>query len=321
MSKNEVEKTLIYEKFDASIVDLLSKAGGYSELYGYDLSTLGVGDHGNDEKQKTIRENLLTKFLVANKYELENAKKQFVETLKWRKAFNPLSAAFHEKHEEKFGKVGLITNEQEKNANKRVITWNLYGAVQDRNAIFGNLDEFLRWRVGLMELGISLIDFSTADTSYMIQIHDYANVSFFRLDSSTKAASSATIHLFQSYYPEFLKSKFFVNVPAVMSWMFTLVKPLLSKETIAKFVVLGDGKDLESKLGSWVPEMYGGKKNVDFEAIKVTEFEPKDETLVNERIDANSEPKSETKRKATDETIDEAKKGGEETKGQEEKSG
>lgn len=31
------------------------------------------------------------------------------------------------------------------------MTLNLYGTIKDNQAVFGDLDRFLRWRVGLME--------------------------------------------------------------------------------------------------------------------------------------------------------------------------
>lgn len=267
-SKNEVEKQLAFEELEKSLDDLI-KAAEHSELYGYDLNAL------NDDDGKIIKERLLRKFLQANGYEIGAAKQQFLKTLKWRKTFKPLDAAYKETHSEILDKVGVVTKQvvTEKENQTLVTTWNLYGAVADRQLIFGDLDKFLRWRVALMEKGISLLDFTKEDESCMSQVHDYFNVSFLRLDSSTKAASKAAIDLFQNYYPEFLGSKYFVNVPTFMQWMFAFVRPFLSKETVAKFHVIADGSNLASQLGQWVPKNYGGKAE-SLSAIKVSEFGP-----------------------------------------------
>lgn len=129
---------------------------------------------------------------------------------------------------------------------------------------------FLRWRVGLMELGISKLSLSIAtipipdyglgpDPYQSTQIHDYNNLSFLRMDPYAKSASKATISLFMAYYPETLSRKFFVNVPRVMGWAFKAASLWVSKETARKLVVLGWGSEVVGYLGGEVPKAYGGK--------------------------------------------------------------
>ena len=76
-----------------------------------------------------------------------------------------------------------------------------------------------------MELSIRELNLASAavripedgpDPYRMIQVHDYLNVSFLRMDPSARAASKETIQTFSMAYPELLKEKFFVNVPLVM---------------------------------------------------------------------------------------------------------
>lgn len=136
--------------------------------------------------------------------------------------------------------------------------------------VLTKFSRFIRWRVGLMELGISRLCLSSAtrpipnygegpDPYQGIQVHDHLNVSFLRMDPCAKAASKRTIELFQKYYPETLSRKFFVNVPVVMGWMFQAMRPFLAKETVKKFTVLSYGNQLANELGMGVPEVYGGK--------------------------------------------------------------
>ena len=133
-----------------------------------------------------------------------------------------------------------------------------------------NQYSFLRWRVALMELGLSSVNLSAArvpipdygcgpDPYQSIQVHDYLSVSFVRMDPYAKAASKKTIEVFQQYYPETLSRKFFVNVPVVMGWMFSAMKLLLSKETVKKFSVLSYGQQLAGELSQNVPAEYGGQ--------------------------------------------------------------
>lgn len=76
-----------------------------------------------------------------------------------------------------------------------------------------------------MELSVKELDLTSAtakipedgpDQYRMVQVHDYLNVSFLRMDPAVRAASKETIQTFSMAYPELLKEKFFVNVPLVM---------------------------------------------------------------------------------------------------------
>jgi phosphatidylinositol transfer protein SFH5 len=121
-----------------------------------------------------------------------------------------------------------------------------------------------------MELGVSKLELSKAtapipdynqgnDPFQGIQVHDYKNVSFLRMDPRAKAASKKTIELLGAYYPETLSRKFFVNVPLVMQWMFGAMKLFVSRETVKKFSVLSYGSGVAADLGDGVPAEYGGK--------------------------------------------------------------
>lgn len=121
-----------------------------------------------------------------------------------------------------------------------------------------------------MEMGIKKLNLATAtepipdfgkgpDPYQGIQVHDYLSVSFIRQDPNVKAASRKTIDVFSKVYPETLSRKFFVNVPAIMGWVFAGFKLILPKETTNKFHVLAYGNELAAQLGDNVPEVYGGK--------------------------------------------------------------
>lgn len=100
------------------------------------------------------------------------------------------------------------------------------------------------------------------DPYQMIQVHDYNNVSFLRMDPTIKKASAAVIELFSHNYPELLSRKFFVSVPFIMSWVFQAVSLLLSKETTRKFIVLSYKTNLAKELGGNledIPVEYGGR--------------------------------------------------------------
>jgi hypothetical protein len=151
-----------------------------------------------------------------------------------------------------------------------VVTFNIYGAVKDNKKTFGDIDAFLRWRVGLMERSVQQLDLSSAtqpvpdfgagpDPHQGIQVHDYLQVSFIRQDPLVKTATKKTIEVLGRYYPETLSRKFFVNVPLVMGWVYQAAKMIVSKETAKKFTVLSYGTALASELGKGLPKEYGGE--------------------------------------------------------------
>lgn len=121
-----------------------------------------------------------------------------------------------------------------------------------------------------MELSVRQLDLAKAtqkipeggtDPYRMIQVHDYLNVSFLRMDPSIRAASKAAIQTFAMAYPELVKEKFFVNVPLAMGWVFAALKLFLSAETIKKFHPLSYGGNLAKQIpgvGDQLPEDYGG---------------------------------------------------------------
>jgi hypothetical protein len=107
----------------------------------------------------------------------------------------------------------------------------------------------------------SVIDYDGEDPYQMIQVHDYLNVSFLRLNPAIKAATKKTIEVFTTAYPELLREKFFVNVPAIMGWMFAAMKVFLSKNTTRKFHPISNGANLAREFPSLkdqFPKVYGG---------------------------------------------------------------
>ena len=126
-----------------------------------------------------------------------------------------------------------------------------------------------------MELALQELSLSTAtrpitaeyDPYKMVQVHDYKSISFLRQSPTVKSASTETIKVFAQNYPELLKEKFFVNVPAIMGFVYAFMKLFVAPKTIRKFHPMSNGANLvhefaESKiptLGEKLPKEYGGK--------------------------------------------------------------
>ncbi|EDN02693.1 CRAL/TRIO domain-containing protein [Histoplasma capsulatum] len=257
--------------------EYLSKNPALSEFFEKLASILKKADH-NEMWGVTLKDsddvptvNVLIKFLRANEGNVKLAEEQLRKALEWRKKMNPLALAEKATYSSsKFQGLGYVANYKDQNQGKVVFTWNIYGSVKDANRTFGDVDEFIKWRVALMEMAVkdlklseatSVIDYSGEDPYQMIQVHDYQNVSFLRLNPTIKSATKQTIDVFSTAYPELLKEKFFVNVPALMGWVFTALKVFLSKNTIRKFHPITNGVNLarEFSFADELPKSYGGK--------------------------------------------------------------
>lgn len=126
-----------------------------------------------------------------------------------------------------------------------------------------------------MELALQSLSIATAtkpitadwDPYKIYQVHDYKSVSFFRQNPKVKSAVSEIVKTFALVYPELLKEKFFVNVPAIMGAVYALIKLVVAKKTAKKFHPMSNGGALaqefgDSKLkglGEMLPKEYGGK--------------------------------------------------------------
>ncbi|KAI0076602.1 CRAL/TRIO domain-containing protein [Panus rudis PR-1116 ss-1] len=203
---------------------------------------------------------VLMKFLRARELNVKNAREMLVATLRWRDEFKVDELVKEEFPQDIFGKLGFVAG---KDKDGHPVTYNLYGAITDMNAVFGDIKRFIRWRVSLMEKSIELLDFQSIDQ--MVQIHDYDGVSLLSgRDPNQKAAAAEATNIFQNHYPEFLSKKFFINVPTVLTWIFWLFKPLVSANTLAKMSVVGKGQSTVFQALSPVipkdqlPKRYGG---------------------------------------------------------------
>ncbi|CEF77391.1 hypothetical protein SNK03_005262 [Fusarium graminearum] len=246
-------------KLDGRLNDICSKAQ-HKEMWGVQLSSI------NHIPTMVV----LQKFLRANNDDPVAAEKQLTQALQWRKKMNPTALVTQTFDKSKFNDLGFVTAHNGENNKETIITWNIYGAVKDKKATFGNVEEFIKWRAAIMEISVQKLKLDQVtepipeggeDPYQMIQVHDYLNVSFFRVDPAVKAASKETISVFSMAYPELLSHKYFVNVPAIMGWMFGAMKLFLAPATLRKFHPMTSGTTLSTELKSItssLPKEYGG---------------------------------------------------------------
>ncbi|KAH7158228.1 CRAL-TRIO domain-containing protein [Dactylonectria estremocensis] len=247
-------------KLNARLADIIATAG-HSEMWGVQLSDI----------EHVPTKVVLQKFLRANNNDVAAAERQLSAALQWRKKMQPASLVTQTFDKKKFNDLGFITTHKADDGKETIITWNIYGSVKDNKATFGNVEEFIKWRAAIMELSVQKLNLAAVtepipeggeDPYQMIQVHDYMSVSFFRMDPAVKAASKETISVLSTAYPELLAHKYFVNVPAIMGWMFGAMKLFLAPATLRKFHPMSSGTTLATELKSIVsslPKEYGGQ--------------------------------------------------------------
>lgn len=107
------------------------KEAEYKEMWGVQLKD-------ESDVPTTI---VLEKFLRANSKDVTKAKSQLKEALVWRKKMDPVKLLTETKFDRsKFGDLGYVTTYKTEQG-KEIITWNIYGAVKDKQATFGNVEE------------------------------------------------------------------------------------------------------------------------------------------------------------------------------------
>ncbi|KAK7748291.1 Non-classical phosphatidylinositol transfer protein (PITP) [Diatrype stigma] len=260
-----------------------AKAHSHPEIWGVTLE---------DPAAHVPSQIVFQKYLNANDGDVVKAKDQLTKTLDWRAKTKPLDLVKQTFSKTKFEGLGYVTTygSSEENTDpeaKEIFTWNIYGGVKNIDETFGKLEEFINWRVALMELALQELSISTAtkpvtvdyDPYKIFQVHDYKSISFLRQSPQVKAASTETIKVFATAYPELLKEKFFVNgyylmrhlrtknFPAFMGFMYAFMKLFVAAKTAKKFHPMSNGANLAKefanskveKLGEKLPSEYGGK--------------------------------------------------------------
>lgn len=121
---------------------------------------------------------LLKKFLKAKDYNVQNALEMIGNTIMWREDFN-VDKLFNEKFGADLDNIGYIEGTDKA---KHPLCYQLYEAFKDREILRKRLgtkescNEFLRWRIKLMEGCIRKLDFKPDGTDSVIQIIDVKNI-------------------------------------------------------------------------------------------------------------------------------------------------
>ncbi|KAI9028475.1 CRAL-TRIO domain-containing protein [Hyaloraphidium curvatum] len=210
----------------ANSLSSLQLGTDYENLWGVPLA-------GIDGEPTDAQKRVLLKFLRAREFDVEAALAMAENVLRWRKSFR-IHELMKEKFDPAFDKLGFLQDKPDRKGHP--VTWNLYAGIDTATIFRNGTDDFIRWRIQLMEKAVALLDFNTPIET-VTQIHSYEGVSMFSVDSNIRAVSKQIITIFSDNYPEFLERKLFLHVPWLMSFLYSIFSSFTTARTRAKFTM------------------------------------------------------------------------------------
>ncbi|KAK1256637.1 Patellin-6 [Acorus gramineus] len=230
----------------------------HSSLWGIPLSPSAADDR---------TDVLLLKFLRARDFNAQDSLSMLTKSLQWRDSFKADSILSEDiGFKELEGVVAYMSGCDREG---HPVCYNAYGVFKEKGMyerVFGDdekLERFLRWRVQVLERGISLLQFKPGGVNSIIQVTDLKDMPKREL----RVASNQILALFQDNYPELVAKTIFINVPWYFSVLYSMFSPFLTQRTKSKFVIAREGCVVETlykdALGryirpEYVPVQYGG---------------------------------------------------------------
>ncbi|CAK9263207.1 unnamed protein product [Sphagnum jensenii] len=230
-----------------------------------DISLWGVplSESKGDERTNVI----LLKFLRARDFKVDEACSMLVNTIRWRKSF--FKADTGEEEEQQEGAAEEDSSEldsffymQGSDKEHHPVCYNNWGAFQDKdlyNKTFGDatkIQNFVRWRVRVLEKGIKQLDFVPGGHSAILQVNDVKNIPLFKKEM--RGVIIGFVTLLQDNYPELVVKNVFVNTPWYFSALYSVISPFITQRMKRKIVLARPGQIFKSIAPENVPVQYGG---------------------------------------------------------------
>ncbi|KAK1284789.1 Patellin-6 [Acorus calamus] len=225
----------------------------HSSLWGIPLSPSAADDR---------TDVLLLKFLRARDFNAQDSLSMLTKSLQWRDSFKADSILSEDiGFKELEGVVAYMSGCDREG---HPVCYNAYGVFKEKGVyerVFGDdekFERFLRWRVQVLERGISLLQFKPGGVNSIIQVTDLKDMPKREL----RVASNQILALFQDNYPELVAKTIFINVPWYFSVLYSMFSPFLTQRTKSKFVIAREGCVVETLYKyirpEYVPVQYGG---------------------------------------------------------------
>ncbi|KAL2494012.1 Patellin-4 [Forsythia ovata] len=190
---------------------------------------------------------VLLKFLRARDFKVNDAFQMLEKTLQWRKEFKIDSIL-----DEEFGpELNSAAYMSGVDLQGHPICYNIFGVLDNEEIYQKTLgdeqkrEQFLRWRVQLMEKGIQKLNFKPGCVNSLVQINDLKN-SPGPSKKEVRAAVNKAVALLQDNYPEFVAKNIFINVPFWYFAFHSLLSPFLTQRTKSKLVFARSSKVTET---------------------------------------------------------------------------
>ncbi|KAK4488078.1 hypothetical protein RD792_003820 [Penstemon davidsonii] len=214
---------------------------------------------------------VLLKFLRAREFKVNDAYQMLEKTLQWRKEFKIDSIL----DEDLGSDLDCAAYMSGVDIQGHPICYNIFGVLDNEEIYEKTLatdekrEQFLRWRVQLMEKGVQKLDFNPGGINSLVQINDLKN-SPGPSKKEVRVAVNKVVALLQDNYPEFVAKNIFINVPFWYFAYHSLLSPFLTQRTKSKLVFARSSKVTETLLKyipiQEIPIQYGGiKRDNDFE--------------------------------------------------------
>ncbi|KAH6782289.1 Sec14p-like phosphatidylinositol transfer family protein [Perilla frutescens var. frutescens] len=214
---------------------------------------------------------VLLKFLRAREFKVNEAFEMLKKTLQWRKEFK-IDTILEEEFEADLASAAYMSGVD---GEGHPICYNIFGVLEREDLYEKTLateekrEQFLRWRVQLMEKGLQKLDFKADGINSLVQINDLNN-STGSSKKEVRAAVNKAVALLQDNYPEFVAKNIFINVPFWYYAFHSLLSPFLTQRTRSKLVFARPSKVTDTLLKyipiQEIPIQYGGiKRENDFE--------------------------------------------------------
>lgn len=172
--------------------------------FGTDVSIWGVPLLPSEGCEST--DVILLKFLRAREFKVNEAFQMLQNTLLWRKKFN-INSLLDEAFSNDLNSVAYMDGVDREG---HPVCYNVHGVFENEGLyqkVFGYNEEtreqFLRWRVQVMEKGTQELDFKPGGVSSLLQINDLKNMPGLS-KKELRLATKEAVDLLQDNYPEFV---------------------------------------------------------------------------------------------------------------------
>ncbi|PHH69590.1 hypothetical protein CDD80_6636 [Ophiocordyceps camponoti-rufipedis] len=231
---------------------------------------------------------ILLKFLRFNNWNVNKAAKHLAEVLRWRRRWQPLDLVRAAHDSSKFQGLGFVTTHRPLVAfgdadsaigvgrdvprpRDMVLVWNLYSSIRNSKALFSDVDEYLRYRIALMELAIQKfnldefdqqLEHDSRDDFHIIEVHDHGSGPLKKMRPRFCNASLSTLKKFSRAYPGLLLKHYSVNVPPMSGTSWNIIKSMMPWSPFSKVKAMTQGQSLAAELRTIahsLPVSYGGR--------------------------------------------------------------